>query len=134
MPNHFLPVTGQWLIQWRNVFLNQRQICVLQEYKIGLTITLVMGRIIGSVLAQEVEVQQLVLPQKRHSPPPPPPKTCSSGNRDIKTIDFVGGGTNTWKHEISYCDCDLSSVQVSTSRVAGVNGLFTSRGDGCKDV
>ena len=57
-------------------------------------------------------------------PPPPPPKTCSSGNRDIKTIDFVGGGTNTWKHEISYCDCDLSSVQVSTSRVAGVNGLL----------
>ena len=51
-------------------------------------------------------------------------KNCISGNRDIQTIDFVGTGTNTWRHEISYCDCDLSSVQVSTARVAGVNGLL----------
>ncbi|QQS59393.1 S8 family serine peptidase [Candidatus Peregrinibacteria bacterium] len=52
-------------------------------------------------------------------PPPRPPKTCSSGNSELKTIDFTGSALSQWKHEISYCDCDLSDVQISTARVAG---------------
>ena len=67
-------------------------------------------------------------------PKPPSPKTCPSGNREIKTIDFVGGGGSTWKHEISYCNCDLSSVQVSTARVTGVNGLLPPEATGVKTL
>ena len=51
------------------------------------------------------------------------PKQCLSENTTVKTITFTGTGLNQWKHEVSYCDCDLSNVQISTARVSAVNGL-----------
>ncbi|QQS59357.1 polysaccharide deacetylase family protein [Candidatus Peregrinibacteria bacterium] len=68
---------------------------------------------VGTSTTVSCEATKLTLP------PVDPPKTCSSGNSELKTIDFTGSALSQWKHEISYCDCDLSDVQISTARVAG---------------